>query len=210
MNQQIVQPSRVGKISFFSQEGQFWGLKLLRQMKFLLLVLCLTLAGWSNANENYLRNGGFEQELTNWGIWGLHPAAVRLATEETVSGENSVLFSGMPGAKMIGLEQKQLPLKPDKTYSLSLHLKIEKKLSDKVRILVGILERDKRGKVQKQHYQVLPLPKNNKWTKCIMDITTSDMPCEYYQIVFRLDNLQDGEKIWVDNLELTELNPKPA
>ncbi len=209
MNQQLIQKNLINANMLRSWRWQIFAPKLLRKTKLFFVILGLMFASWSKANttENYLRNGDFEQELTHWGVWGLHPTTVNQVKNEAVSGEKSVLFSGRSDAKMIGLEQKQLPLKSGKTYSISLQLKTAKKLSDKVRILVGILERDKRGKVQHQGYQSLRLPENNKWTKSISDFTTSDAPCEYYQIVFRIDNLQDGEMLWLDNCELTELNP---
>ncbi len=176
-------------------------------MKIILTLFTLFAAVWCSAHGIFLKNGDFEQGLTDWGAWGGHPATIQAVSNDAVSGGNAILFTGAPTAKMTGIEQKRLPLSPGKTYSISLHLKTEKPLSPKARLLVGLLERDKRGKVQTQHYRPIRHPLPGKWTKCAVDVSTSPTPCEYYQLIIRLDNLGDGETIRLDGVEVTEQDP---
>ncbi len=168
---------------------------------------CLFAAGWCTAQDIYLRNGDFEQGLAPWGFWGGNAGTVRTVKGEAAAGETFLSLTGMPGGKMTGVEQKQLPLKPGKTYRVSLFLKTEGNPPPQARIMVGILERGERGKVQKQHYRPLRWGKADQWNKCVTDITLSAEPCEYYQFIIRLDKLGEGETVLIDGVELTELNP---
>ena len=172
-------------------------------LTFILLVICHCCAA-----ENFLQNGDFELGLDKWRIWGGHPDTAEVIDDSTAaSGKKALQFTGSAEAKMTGVEQKHLSLSPGKTYSISFYLKTEKTLTATTRLLVGLLERGKRGKVQSQHYTPIRHPSPGKWVRFTVDITLNGASCEYYQFVFRIDRLGSGETILLDAVEVAEQNP---
>lgn len=176
-------------------------------MKNVLIVCWLAAAGCCGAHDIYLRNGDFEQGLEHWGAWGGSAGTVRPEKGDAAAGESFLSITGTAEGKMTGAEQKHLPLKPGKTYRISLFLKADEKVSGQARALVGILERGERGKVRAQNYRPLRLVGDGKWNRYTADITTSGEPCEYYQFVFRLDKLGEGETVQLDGVAVSEPDP---